>query len=719
VQSPETESQLLKTVVRAETALSVAGLAILVVVPLAHSTSTYEWAYPKTFLFQTAGVVLFLALLSAIARRRVYGRRPFRGATDLTAALVAWLAWHLASCLWAQQPSLALERSAEVALMVFLAIGTGYALRSPKGRQLWLIGWAATLIPASLYAIWVYAQPYEQRFVHLFSNRDLAGPFLYLPAAIAISASVSSWQGRLARWQRLLLAALAVLFVLAILSTQSSAAAACVSVVLPAAIIFTSRYRKHLLWGIPATVLLFAVIATVSRSYTLKDLRTPLSESTVGVRFHFWDATLRMVRAHPVSGVGAGGYIAGISSFRTPESMGHPLAAPALHHAHCFLLEVLAELGPVGVAIVGSVILCVLYQSLKALKAAKGLDRSLARGIFAGFTAMVAHSFVGVGFAYTEVQAMFWLGVSLVLAMAGLNSGSAVIGWRKICRVAGMFGAAALVLCCWVTGSCNPLRAQICLSDGIEHQRRAADHGKPVEERRRAADAASSLFEEAMSLTFAGRAYIASALHLSSTLDVRASFLTEDLAERRTLWEKALAIQRRILHEYPDYGVVKRTLAQVAYKLGYDSLAVQSAHEQIELNPWDIESYETWMLAAGRSGRPETLRDALATARRAAEERQNDVDWLYLEAGLLLALKEKEAAAEKLKQVEQLCRAKIDGAGTSPKDPTLLKYHLYLAKLLMADRPEQVRGHCKAVLEITPGHPVATELLRRLEQRGP
>jgi len=698
--------------------LGVVGLALLVILPLAYSTNTYERAYPKTFLFQTAGVVLFASLLIAIARRKVYGWRPFRGAFGLSLALVGWLAWCLASCLWARRPYLALDRSCEVALMISLALGAGYSLQSMRRRKVWLIACAVTLAPAAGYAIWVYAQPYEQRFIHLFSNRNLAGPFLYIPAAVAICASLGSWRNRGPRWRRVLLMALAVLWVMAIISTQSAAALVCLMIVLPAALFVTSKVRKHLVWAAPAAVLVFVLIVALTRTYTLKDLRTPLSQSTVGARVHFWDATLRMYAAHPLLGVGAGGYIAAIHSFRSPESMGHSLATPSLHHAHCFPLEVLAELGPAGLLLVGWVILCVLAQTFRTTQSAKGLDRSLSRGVFAGFSAMVAHSFVGVGFSYAEVQAMFWLGAALVLAMAGLNSGSEPTGWRGRFRPVPLVVTFLLLVCCWCFGSWNPLRAQVQLSRGIKLQERAKDTDRPDQERRRDADAAAVLFERAMSRTFAGRAYVYSALHLASTLDLRASFLTPS-PEQRQIWQRVLLLQERMLDEYTNYGVVRRTLAQIAFKLGNDSLAIKSARKQAELNPWDLPSYEAWLLAARRSRQSETLRDALPLVRKALTKREDSPDWLYLEASILVSLGEKELATRRSQHIERVCRNKLGEFRDEPTNPGALKYHLYLAKILAADHVEEAKVHCLAVLVISPGHPLATQLLRQLSGRGP
>ena len=696
-------------------ALALAGLALLVLLPLAYVPFTYEHAYLKTFLFQTAGLLLFLSALGGCLLGRVYWRRPFRGGLSLTTAMVAWVDWNLVSYLWAKRPALALERAAETALMVFLGLGVGYALSRPARRKWWLLAMIISLVPAGAYTVWVYSHPYEQRLANLFSNRNLAAPFFYLPFSIAVSACISSWRNKRNRQAVIGFVALGASFALIVAGTHSAAAIACLIVVLPAGFVFASQYRRHLFWIVPACFVVLALAATLTDSYSLKDLRDPLSESSVGVRLDHWAATLGLIELHPHGGVGAGGFIAAIPRFRSPDSYGHPLSTPALHHAHSFPLETMAELGPIGVGLFGWIVYLALARSFRSARTDKGLDRMLSRGLFTGLLALIAHSFVGVGLSYTEVQGMFWLAVGLVLATSGVNEGDQRAQGASFAVRAVPAGVFCIVsLTCWFLASLNPLRAQVSLSQGVRLQKVAEDAARPMGARRTAARDAVRAFDRSSSFLFAGRAHIPAVLHLASTLDMGASEMAPDGKSAQETRSAALAVQQQLLADYPDYGALSRNIAHTAYKLGNDPLALDAARDQTGLNPWDTKSYEIWLLAAKRSGDPESLREALTRMDIPLASRQDDVDFLYLKAGAYLQLGESEKATESLRRVEEVCTKRVQQGGPEAGGPALLKFHLYLAKVLMKGRPNEAAKHCDAVLSISPGHPVASHILKQL-----
>ena len=61
------------------------------------------------------------------------------------------------------------------------------------------------------------------------------------------------------------------------------------------------------------------------------------------VRAQYWDEALKVFKAHPALGAGADGYDVARLRYRTG-----PLAA---HHAHGFIVQTLADLGLVGLAL--------------------------------------------------------------------------------------------------------------------------------------------------------------------------------------------------------------------------------------------------------------------------------------------------------------------------------------------------------------------------------
>ncbi|MBI2190906.1 MAG: O-antigen ligase family protein [Planctomycetes bacterium] len=694
------------------------GLAILVAVPLAYSRRTYEPAYLKTFLFQASAIALFLGYLLAQARSaQDFLCRP-RWTRSPATPMVAWLAWNLASAAWAISPPRALERASDIALLVFLGFGCANAFRDARllRRSLWVLG--GTLSIAAVFAIWLYSQAYEQFLPALFSNRELAANFFYLPAGLALSAALTAWSEKSSHIRRLGFLALAVLFLAAIERTQTAAAFGGMAL-LVAGLAFTTSARRHLWLALPAAFIAFLALVRFSPlwSYTLGDLRTPLEESTIGVRVGFWKAAADMAHDHPLAGVGAGGFGSLAGRYRTPESFGHPRATPVLEHAHCFPLEVLTETGPVGLLLAVWLGISLLALSLGVAEAGTGYARMMGRGILAGLLALFGHSLVGVGLSYVEVQGMLWAAAGLAMALSlGIEKGGMQQSekTRSPRLVAALLGV--LVLGCGWVSAWRPLEAQMWLSRGIQNQEAASDGGRPHSERRESAASAIEDFQRVLGLAMPGRAGVPAALHLAATLDLRASTLASSPEERRLDWEAARRVQKTLLEERPEYGVVLRTLAQVSFKLGKDEDALRAAEAQLTRNPFDLPSYEVWMLAARTSGRTDSLPRALGHLQQARARRPDDLDLLYVETRLLDGSGMTEEARRRLKELERACRARLQQAGVRPEDRSLFKPRVYLATAVMRDRPEEARQLCLFVLSLNPNQPEARWILQELDR---
>lgn len=707
------------------------GLALLALTPVATSRLpyvqplTYEHAYVKTFLFQTAGVLLFAVFLFGGFRRGGAFLNLFRSEENesltLVHLVVAWLGWNAVSTIWAERHFLALERSLVVALMVFLAFGMGCVLGREAWRMWWMRATAVALALAAVYVCWTYSQPYDQFRPALFSNRELAAGFFYVPAAVALSFLMYRVSQKRKGRALVAPAILAVLFVVGIERTQSAAALGGLAVLAVGLLVLT-KHRKRVWWIVP--VLLAGIVGlsvALSGSYTIRDLQAPLEKSTFGVRLGFWESTWKLFIDFPFSGVGAGGFVSAIADYRSSDSFGHALAAPALHHAHCFALETLAELGPVGLVIFVLLAFKALRYSWRSgmmvLKDTRPPSRRndpteplLARGIFAGMLAMLAHSFVGVGFAYPEVQSIFWLSLGLVMGMR-TDSEPEPTGEIGSAPLATLVLGLVLVIGCWWIGSLNPLRAQAALSRGIGLQRAAKDEERPTAERFKDTILAEESLRRALSVTFPGRARIPATLHLASTLDYRASFLTANDEQKRKDWRTAMNLQMQFLRDYPGYGLMLRNIAQLGLKLGDHIQSIAAARAQADRNPWDLPSYQLWMQAARQSGDRSSLYDALKILHRALENEPESVELHYLRATLLLELGQTSPALEGISKVEELCRR---GLEIRSDKPTTIRYRLYLARVLMEDHPDEAREHCYKILKIRPNHQAALQILRRL-----
>ena len=724
-----------QTLDRMERWLVLGGLVVLAFVPLAYCPFTYEKAYLKTFLFRTAGMLLFGGFLLAMFQGSVYRRRPFRAGLSLTGCMVAWLIWNLATTVWSSQMTLALERFAEQCLMVALAIGTAFALHDPRRRLRCLQIIGIILCPVGLYTIWVYAQPYEQRLPNLFSNRNVAGPFYYLPAAVAVAFASAAWRRYLQEknwkdWKRPAGPTVpAVIFLLVIASTQSVAALICLVAVLPAGILLTTRQRRHLVWGLPAVVLLFVLATSLVSNYTLKDLQGPISTTSLGLRLHFWEATWSLFWESPAVGVGAGNYVATIPTFRSVASYAHPLATPALLHAHCHPLEVLTELGPLGLGLLVWLWFEALSKSYRIVTTSRRTERVLGRGLFAGFLAMLAHSLVGVAFSYTEAQAVFWIGIGLLLSIGGLNTDTgSLLVFGAVLRASFVGGLGLLLTVSWGLAGLNTLRAQFHLSRGIAQKRALLHMSAPVSKLTKLADRCQAEFEKAMSMSFAGRAFMPAANHLAAFLSARAEVLATTPLEKYEVLATALEVQELANQKYPDYGTLNYNLAALANELSrltpdgalgrsLKVIAFRYARRQLSLNPFNMSSYALWLRASRSSRLARSYSLARAYNSKALKFKPDDVDLNYVGMVLLHRIGRPNEVAAISTRLENQCRQKLEELGDQGSKKLRLKYLLYLVELIHASKPEEARGLLRSALELNPSHPKAIQLQEKLRRQ--
>ena len=720
--------------------LLLSGLIALAFVPVAYCPFTYEKAYLKTFLFRTAGLLLFGGFLLAMFRGSVYRRRPFRAGLSLTGCMVAWLVWNLATILWSSQMMLALERFSEQCLMVALGIGTGFALHDPKRRLRCLQIMGIILCPVGLYTIWVYSQPYEQRLPNLFSNRNIAAPFFYIPAAVAIAFATDAWRRYLQKKNRgdwrtpAGPTVLAGIFLLVIASTQSVAALICLVAVLPGGILLTTRFRRHLFWGLPAVVLAFVLATVLFSSYTLKDLQGPISTTSAGLRLHFWEATWNLFLDSPVVGVGAGNYVATIPPFLSSEFYAHSLASPALLHAHCYPFEVLTELGPLGLGLLGWLWIEALSKSFRIVLTSRRTERVLGRGLFAGFLAMLVHSLVGVAFSYTEAQAVFWIGNGLLLSIGGLNTDTgSKEEFGSGLRAAFVGGLGLLLAVSWVLTGVNSLRAQFHLSRGIAQKLAILRMSGPASELTTLADSCQEELERAMGISFSGRAFMPAANHLAAFLSARAEVLATTPLEKYEIISAALEVQELANQKYPDYGTLNYNMAALANELSQlapdealarslDVLAFRYAGRQLKLNPFNMNTYALWLRAPSGSRMARSYSLARAFNSEALKLKPDDVDLNYVGMVFLRRIGRRSEVAAMSKRLENQCRQRLEELGEQGSNQDRLKYLLYLAELILASQPGEAQGLIQAALRLNPKHPKAIQLqekLRRAESSLP
>jgi O-antigen ligase len=128
-------------------------------------------------------------------------------------------------------------------------------------------------------------------------------------------------------------------------------------------------------------------------------------------RRDIWQATLRMARAHPVFGVGLGGYWAEIPLYHRASGLLTP------QQAHNDYLELLASGGIVALGLFLWFVVALFRVSRKALNTFHGLQRVFAVGALIGIAGIAIHSLIEFGLHITSNAVIFMM----LLALLSLN----------------------------------------------------------------------------------------------------------------------------------------------------------------------------------------------------------------------------------------------------------------------------------------------------------
>jgi O-antigen ligase len=140
-------------------------------------------------------------------------------------------------------------------------------------------------------------------------------------------------------------------------------------------------------------------------------------------RNEIWRATLRMFAAHPILGVGLGGYWIGITAYHDASGLMTP------QEAHNDYLELLSSGGVVGFALGVWFVVAVVRKARENLLAENGYMRAVRFGAILGIAGVAAHSLVDFGL-HIMVNAVVLL-ILIAIATSSIRSNSTEVqgGW--------------------------------------------------------------------------------------------------------------------------------------------------------------------------------------------------------------------------------------------------------------------------------------------------
>lgn len=361
-----------------------------------------------------AEIVLGLAVLVSLAgwatRRLAWASSPLSRPLALFAA-----AWTLAAIAGAHSLGRGLREAAHEWILLAAPV-TAAALAQPAMRAR---AAAAFLASESLLGLYCTVQHVTGRdpllgrtleslggggymAVGAFSHHlTLAGhAMLALMLAVALAASTPRPRVRAAALAASAGCALALLW------SYGRSAWIGAALALPVAVIAADRARRRVLVG---TLAVLAAAIALTPALRLR-LITVLGDDVVGPRLRLWETAWRVIRAHPLLGVGPGNWHAAFVQYHVP---GHYWSDA---HAHNDFLAVAANAGVIGFAAFVVLWATVLRVTLGAARAHRGGTATLAG-------AMASAAVLGGGLFQcfqtdAEVAIVLWALVGVACAAA-------------------------------------------------------------------------------------------------------------------------------------------------------------------------------------------------------------------------------------------------------------------------------------------------------------
>jgi O-antigen ligase len=239
------------------------------------------------------------------------------------------------------------------------------------------------------------------RYSAAMMDVNAAGSYYVLLLGVTLGAATMATRRR----PVYLIAVIAIFGGLALTGSRAAVLAAAI-VTCAAGVIWIVRSAS----GMARTVMAVALTAILVAAVGLATNRA--SQSSLEMRGGFTRASVRMIEARPIFGVGAGRYYR-LSRLVLPPSLAWFYGQ---ENAHDYLLQLAAELGVVGLLVFVSLIAAILIQPAKYL--ADRREQRSAAGFAAGAAAYTLTAVSGHPFLVPEAAIPFWI-VLGVLASQG------------------------------------------------------------------------------------------------------------------------------------------------------------------------------------------------------------------------------------------------------------------------------------------------------------
>jgi O-antigen ligase len=180
----------------------------------------------------------------------------------------------------------------------------------------------------------------------------------------------------------------------------------------PAALLFLGLMRgwRALLAAAGAVVGAFLALVPLAGAERIRSL-SDLSTGTGFLRLKLWEATLAMIRDHPLFGVGLDNFLYQYPRYMLPEAW----EEPDLSHPHNILLDWWSRLGILGVAALMWLLVGFFKRGLRLHRSLEdGELRVLVLGLMASMVDFLAHGLIDNSYFLVDLAFVFFLSVGIV-----------------------------------------------------------------------------------------------------------------------------------------------------------------------------------------------------------------------------------------------------------------------------------------------------------------
>ena len=370
-------------------------------------------------LAKAAGALLGLAWLAIVATDRSEKRLLPSDHPGLTLLAVAFGTWALLSATWAELPGEATSSATRWVLNLVLLLIVYVAVREAKHVR-WIF-WVFIIGSLGSTAMGlVTGAGTGDRLEGSGVNSNYLGEMLILTVVLAATLAANRQVASPARYLAAGCTALAVAALLATLS-RGALVGMVVSLLVAPLLIGPGRRIPTIVFGASAAALAVLAVLTFAPAQAVERL-SGQSDTTGSGRTDIWKVGLRMYRANPILGVGAGNF-----ANRNVDYLLEPGVVLRSDHiidkpkdAHNVYLQAAAELGTIGLLLFLTLMAAALRQLLVAARRFRAAgDRSselLARGLLIGMIGHLASLF----FSTAIYSKQLWLMLALSVAIGAI-----------------------------------------------------------------------------------------------------------------------------------------------------------------------------------------------------------------------------------------------------------------------------------------------------------